>query len=201
MTANNDARDVAVISDWFGSARRSETLEKVPSRIAFAHENEGIDDDKWGYEVESGMKSYSWTKLLLDTNAAATDFDSEILAGKVRTDLLDLPANMTAEEVVTAYLSHLYKHTLGRLTKVHGEAVMDVTSIDFWFTVPATWQESANYATRMAAMGAGFGSRRGDQLYMITEPEAAAMAILSQANDANPALYKVSNSFVVSRMR
>lgn len=191
MTANSDARDIEVISDWSGAACQNETLEKVPSRIAFAHENKGMDKDKWGYQVEPGMKSYSWTKLLLDAGALTTQFDSEALSGKLDQGLFHLPTDVTAQQVAAAYLSHLYQYTMEKLTKLYSEKMMKVTSIDFWFTKPATWQESSNDATYMAAKSAGFGGRSGDRLFMITEPEAAAMAILSRSHEVNPGLYKV----------
>lgn len=181
-----------VITDWIGGARKNDLLEKVPSRIAFASENEGLETDKWGYEVEPHMKQYSWFKLLLDAEAAQTSYDSAMLSGKICKGLLELPSGMTAEEVVTTYLQNLYKHTLDRLTRTYSASILKVTPIHFWFTVPATWQESATDATRSAAYNAGFGSRAGDELFVITEPEAAAIAILSQSIDKNPELYKVS---------
>lgn len=196
MTARSDARDVEVISDWSGSARNNEMLEKVPSRIAFAYENEGMDKDKWGYQVEPGMKSYSWTKLLLDRDAATTQFDSDVLSGKIQKEFFVLPAEMNAEEVAAAYLSHLYQYTIEKLTKLYTDKIMKVTTIDFWFTKPATWRDSSDDATRAAAEIAGFGSRPGDRLFMITEPEAAAMAILSHAHETTPGLYKVSTVLV-----
>lgn len=137
------------------------------------------------------MKSYAWTKLLLDADALQTDYDSEMLSGKICKGLLELPMDMTAQEVVTAYLKKLYDHTTDRLKRIYTENILNVTPIHFWFTVPATWQEIANEATRSAAESAGFGKRKIDELFLITEPEAASIAVLSEAIDKNPGLYKV----------
>lgn len=138
------------------------------------------------------MKSYTWTKLLLDADATQTAYDSELLSDNMRKGILELPPDMTAEEVVAAYLKHIYQHTMDRLAKVYGAEILKITAIDFWFTTPATWQDSSNDATRNAAEMAGFGSRTSDNLFMLSEPEAAAMAILTQAIEKNPGLYKVS---------
>lgn len=192
MTASSDARDVKVIADWAGAAGQTDMLEKVPSRIAFACENDELSEDKWGYEVKPSYKSRSWTKLLLDSKAKHREFDSKVLSGKVQSEILGLPKYMSAEQVVEEYLRYLYRHIISKLEKQYGPEVLRITPIDFWFTHPATWQESSKAATRQAAEAAGFGDRVGDQLYMISEPEAAATSILSTAIEESPGLYKVS---------
>jgi molecular chaperone DnaK (HSP70) len=187
---NCDARDVQVICDWAGGARKNEQLEKVPSKIAYAWENEGLHEDKWGYEVEPWMKSYTWTKLLLDENAAETEFDNPNLNGEMGKGLMELPLNKTAQSVAADYLRCLYDHVVGKLEKTFSKAMLKETPIHFYFTVPASWEDEANNATREAAKAAGFDSRIGDELFMISEPEAAAMAILSSSIEKNPGLYK-----------
>lgn len=42
----------------------------------------------------------------------------------------------------------------------------------------AIWSDAAKAATRSAAHEAGFGSRPGDEIFMVPEPEAAAIATL-----------------------
>ena len=44
---------------------------------------------------------------------------------------------------------------------------------------PATWSDRAKNATQTAARNAGFASRTNDRMFLITEPEAAAIAALS----------------------
>lgn len=191
MSSKCETADIEVIKNWPGGMRHNEQLEKVPSRIAFKSENEDMEEDKWGYEVPPGSQSYTWFKLLLDADADKTAFDSDQLAGKLESGLLDLPVDMTAEEVAAAYLSKLYRHTMEVLEKRYTAKILKPIPIDFWFTVPATWQESAIDATRTAAEKAGFGSREADSLNIITEPEAAAIATFSDAIDRNPDLIKV----------
>lgn len=192
MSLKSDATNVEVVRNWPGGVRNNEQLEKVPSRIAFAGENEDMDEDKWGYDVPPGSQSYTWFKLLLDAGAEKTIFDNEMLTSKMDTGLGELPDDMSAEEVAVAYLSKLYQHTMNVLEKRHTASILKVTPIDFWFTVPATWQESAVDATREAAAEAGFGSRESDQLNIMSEPEAAAIAVLASAVDKYPDMIKVS---------
>lgn len=109
----------------------------------------------------------------------------------MKNGLLGLPPDKTAQDVTTAYLSQLYVHTMDVLEKRYTTNILKVTPIDFWFTVPATWQDLAKDATRNAAFDAGFGTRKGDELFIITEPEAAAIAVLSEAVEKNPDLIKV----------
>ena len=191
-SANCDARDIQVITDWIGGERTNEHLEKVPSKYAYAIENPGLEVDKWGYEVESHMKAYTWTKLLLDQNAASTEFDNPHLQAQVGNGLLRLPHGKSAQDVASDFLRFLYKHIMAKLEKIMGKSMMNETPVHFWFTAPATWADEATDATREAARAAGFQSRDQDELYMITEPEAAAVAILSTGIDRDRGLYKVS---------
>jgi molecular chaperone DnaK (HSP70) len=56
--------------------------------------------------------------------------------------------------------------------------ILRITAIEFWFTVPAIWSDSAKQDTLAAARAAGFGTRPGDEVNLILEPEAAAIATL-----------------------
>ncbi len=172
--------------------RPKERLDKVPSKYAYASENEGLQEDKWGYEVEPWMKNYTWTKLLLDEEAAITEHDNPQYQSKVGNGWMKTPQDKTAKEVVADYMRCLLKHLMAKINKGNGKLVMKATPIHFWFTVPATWSDEAVNLTIEAARTAGFASRPGDELSVITEPEAAAMAILSGDIDKGRGLYKVS---------
>ena len=190
-SVNSDARDVQVVTEWTDGVRKNEQLEKVPSKYAYAIENDGITEDKWGYEVEPWMMSYSWTKLLLDENASETEFDNPHLQAQVGNGLMRLPSHKTAQDVASDFMKCLYKHTMAKLEKTLTKSMLKETPVHFWFTIPATWDDEATDATREAARMAGFESRGLDELFMITEPEAAAMAILSNSIEKYNGLYKV----------
>lgn len=201
MFSNSDARDVQVVTDWTGGARRNEQHEKVPTKIAYAAENEGLEHDVWGYEVEPWMSSYTWFKLLLDSNATATEFDNphlQKMQEKEGNGLLRTPGNKSAQEVTTDYMRFLYKHIMAKLAKTYTREAVKVTTIHFWFTHPANWTDEASSNTRDAAEAAGFSDRAIDELFMITEPEAAAMAILSESIEKGTNVYKVGMNVLIA---
>lgn len=158
----------------------TEHNEKTPSVIAYASENPDQEgQDAWGYEVEPGSKSYSWTKLLLDARSQAAKYDDPTLHSHLGKGMLKLPRGKKAGDVAGDYLKKIHDHlTDAIIQKCGGSDILDVTPIEYWLTVPAIWSDKAKAATRQAALNAGFGSRRIDEINLIPEPEAAAMITL-----------------------
>lgn len=85
---------------------------------------------------------------------------------------------LTLMQVCADYLKALHEHMVQTLCKKFGDRVYANTPIDLWLTVPAIWSDSAKDATRSAAILAGFASRSFDKVFVISEPEAAALAAL-----------------------
>lgn len=175
-----DLDNIILISSWPGPTRDTETVLKTPSRIAYKADNPRVSKQRWGYQVEPGMIAYSWTKLLLDENTPLTKYDDATLDDSSGAGILKLPKGKTAVDVVSNYLSEVYKHILRTIAKQITDEALSVTPLEFWFTVPAIWSDQAQSATRTAAQRAGFGSRIGDHIFMISEPEAAAIAALKK---------------------
>ena len=142
------------------------------------------------------MTAYSWTKLLLDQHTPRTQYDDTTLEDASGTGILRLPNGKDATEVTSDFLSELYGHILKTITKQFTEEALRITPLEFWFTVPAIWSDKAKDATREAARLAGFGERQSrshDRVFLITEPEAAAIAALKRTtNDGLEASVKVS---------
>lgn len=178
-TDKADLEDIHVIRTWPGK----DGEWKTPTRIAYASENHkvGLKDNLWGYQVEPNMVSCSWTKLLLDSQTKDTKFDDSSIRDAIdegRLRLPDLPDKRDAQGVAADFLTCLYQHMETKLVKEFGRAVYDSTPMDCWLTVPAVWSDYAQNATKAAAKTAGFGSRPGDTISVIPEPEAAAVAVL-----------------------
>jgi hypothetical protein len=174
-------KDIQIIEQWSGGARSdNRSSKKVPSRICYDY------PITWGFNIEPGSLAYSWTKLLLDRRADTTNFDDHRLREIFSSGLLQTPPGKSPEDVVTDYLTQLYKHVMEFLAKKFSEGVLRATAIKFWFTRPALWSLQAQYATRDAAMKAGFGSRPGDEIYLIKEPEAAVIACLNDLIKDSP---------------
>ena len=180
-TDKSDIKDIAVITSWPGPTRDAETVSKVPSRIAYPFDNPGMQTIKCGFQVEARMKSYSWTKLLLVSGAPVTGYDDADLEATANMGILKLPDGKIATRVVTDFLESIYKHTMSTLAKQISQDNLDVTPIEFWFTVPAIWSDEAQHATRTAAQLAGFTFRPGDKMFMIPEPEAAVIVTLKKS--------------------
>ncbi|OCL13732.1 hsp70-like protein [Glonium stellatum] len=185
LSTASDFKDVKPWTAWPGGpSENDEHLKKAPSRIAYAEENEDLDHDAWGYEVEPGMVSYAWTKLLLDQAARPTEYDDPDLMKAADTGLMRLPPGKRAKDVVTDYMKGMYR-MFTRALKNAGMLVEDEIAlpmpIEYWVTVPAIWSEEAKWAIRDAAMDAGFGTRPGDTINLIAEPEAAAHLALKDS--------------------
>ncbi|OJJ02097.1 hypothetical protein ASPVEDRAFT_887752 [Aspergillus versicolor CBS 583.65] len=173
--------DIVLIKSWPGRARHTETVLKTPSRIAYATDNTG--KHRWGYQVEPGMMSYSWTKLLLDRGTPLTSYDAA-LEGAAAIGMFRLPEDKDAVQVASDFLSGVYEHILTTIAKQITEEALRVTPLEFWFTVPAIWSDEAKHSTLEAARRAGFGSMRAniqDTICLIPEPEAAAIAALRRS--------------------
>lgn len=135
-----------------------------------------------GFEVTPGIKSYSWFKLRLDPAARIDDSESGISVSE-GPGLLRLPHGKTAREVCADFLREIYHEFHAQLVRSLGQGVVDVSRKEFWFTVPAIWSDQAKAHTRAAALDAGFGSGEEDEIFLISEPEAAAVASLSRLGD------------------
>lgn len=163
----------------------------MPSRIAYPEDNPDIEKITFGYEVTTRMKSYTWMKLLLTGNADKDTLTEPHIRHKAGHGMLELPAGKTAQNVVIDYMRCLYDHIIDHLAEVTPTPMLEERSIEFWLTTPACWDNEANDITRRCAKKAGFGSRAVDELYMMSEPEAALLANLSTSIDKHEGIYHV----------
>lgn len=165
-----DYNRIKVIKSWPGGGvgMDNRTLDKTPTEISFDN-----GQTLWGFEIPSSATRYSCFKLLLDEKASKRAYDDEDLADGVDNGTRpSLPDGKTARDVTFEYLRLLYSHVMKHLRE-HIPLTFDSTPIQFVLTVPAIWSHAAQRATRDAAERAGFGSREGDQITMVSEPEAA----------------------------
>lgn len=176
-TDKRDIDDINIINTWPGEPT---TTYKTPTRIAYKRENPKIQSNKWGFEVYPKLVSYSWTKLLLDRNAAAGEYDDPTLASMSGHGMMKLPVFRDAAGVCEDFLHELYDYVSMKLRQQMSSLTYDNTPMECWITLPAIWSEEAKDATLKAAKSAGFGSRPEDEVYTIAEPEAAAIAALKK---------------------
>ncbi|KAK6536964.1 hypothetical protein TWF281_001171 [Arthrobotrys megalospora] len=180
-------RDSEVVSTWANNG----VAPKTPTEIRYIEGKGAL----WGAEaslpcerrqIKETAPIYSRFKLLLDpsiyTGVYADQAQSllRLLAGLhiENTSSIRLPPGKTAIDVSTDYLKLLYNELMDQLLRKRFPNTLDVTPIEFVFTIPAIWSHKAQEATRYAAKAAGFCSRSLDTLSLVSEPEAAAMYVL-----------------------
>lgn len=174
-TEKSGLDDIKIITSWPGEQGSS---SKTPTRIAYARENPQIQSNKWGFEVHPRLISYSWTKLLLDKNAAVAEHDDVALSNMAGSGILQLPSFRNATGVCEDFLHEVYTYVSGKLRQEMTAVTFENTPMECWITLPAIWSDEAKDATLAAAKEAGFGNREGDEVFTIAEPEAAAIATL-----------------------
>ncbi|KXT08547.1 hypothetical protein AC579_10244 [Pseudocercospora musae] len=169
--------DVHCVRDWPGG----DNAWKAPTRIAYGDEN-GSTGNTWGYEVSPRMKSYAWMKLLLDPEQK-TKFDSADLSKSQGEGVLAKPDIKSPVEICADYLTEVASFAYQSLEKAVSPEVLQATPLDFWFTVPAVWSDKAKRdtlrAAQKAAKQAKLRAHQDSQVFLIREPEAAAIAALS----------------------
>lgn len=122
-----------------------------------------------------GITAYRGTKLLVDE--CFTD------PGDLGTGLglspLRIPVGKTAKDVVADYLRGLRRAIYDEICIKMGDAIVSVTPISFWLTVPAIWSDRAKMLFKEAATEAELISKPTDSIFLLPEPEAAAHAALN----------------------
>ena len=176
--AGNSQHEIIPIANW----PQNRSGLKAPSQVTYAGSH---GQSLWGFEIHPGMQTFSWTKLLLDPTLDRDDFQVETLEVASALGILKLPEDRNAEEVVTDFLRHVYRHVYDLLMENLPRVMMSLDSvpIEFWVTFPATWSEVAQSRLIRAASNAGFGSRNSDRIFTVSEPEAAALAVLHLSDE------------------
>lgn len=161
-----------MINNWTNPSRgHNPTADKVPSVIAY----ENGKPTKWGYEVGPKDQSFQWIKILLEPDSkfariVAPVRDSNQLLAKLGKDAID---------VVADYLRLLWDFTMEDIRRKQGGDFRNVYSLKVVITVPAMWSPAAKDKTLQAAKAAGISA----DIAVVTEPEAAALATLTDKED------------------
>ncbi|KAK6495773.1 hypothetical protein TWF481_002820 [Arthrobotrys musiformis] len=212
-TSQNSVDNIKVIRRWPGKERRDEV--KCPSDIAY-----GADGTyRWGYLIPPGLARLAWAKLDLDEDSfyenQENGEDYVDLEGSFTETLESVedefpmvegmrhnPFNKSPVDVVADYLTALYNVIMSNLKRTQGEIFINQIAIDWVMTVPAVWSEKAQSLTKEAASRAGIGQRDKDRLFLLSEPEAAAVYAISELykrgsirND--PSMLNVGDTFVL----
>lgn len=132
----------------------------------------------WGNEAKCSEKTFSWFKLGLGKTQEQSDHDDELLKPGIGT--FKCPGNLTYGDIATDYLRCFYQHFLEKEELEYGKETTALTSFRYVLAVPAGWPDQDRQAIKTCATNAGFGTREGDSIAMIAEPEAAALAVFEE---------------------
>jgi hypothetical protein len=170
--------NVRIIKQWASSIGEQPS---APSLILYRQDG---GPHLWGFEVNPEMRSFAWTKLLLDRNPQRDEFDDDLLEGVTGSEILRLPDQKEAGKAVADYLSQVHPAPYPQKVPELGSPDRDLSRvpIDFWFTTPARWSGNTQLLMRQAIQRAVFGTSFLHRVWTITEPEAAALAVFSDGN-------------------
>ncbi|KAK8000514.1 hypothetical protein PG990_013114 [Apiospora arundinis] len=185
---------VDVIRDWPAETVYERDLQKVPTRLHYGDDGQIY----WGFNIPDNVEPLQWFKLLLLDEG---DMDNHLRNSehikKAQNMLNDLGKD--AITVTADYLRLLWNHALGNAKRIKGRGTVESRPFHVILTVPAVWPESARNRMRRAAEKAGiFDKRLGGvtTLELISEPEAAAIAVLYSDVDDCPDV-TVGSKFIV----
>ena len=167
-------KEVRIINDWPNPHGAVANQDKVPSAISYDASGKVT---KWGYKVNLSDDSLRWFKILLDPlhkYFRETQHVQEVAARIER-------MGKTPEDIVADFLKCIWDYSLEHLKRKKGDDFREVYTVKVVLTVPAVWSDMAKDRTLRAAVRAGIpvGSK------LVTEPEAAALALLKQRSEEN----------------
>ena len=180
-----------------------------PNLIDEEPDDENSKEYFWGYGVQKQLKypdtnraksrRIARSKLLLDESALTASVRADLKPSLDQLKRLKLIKDES--DIIADFLEHLFRHTKAQLTMSHG--FHDKCSIEFVLCVPAMWTQKAcrTMQTVMAAAisRSGFGNLHSgsvDNLFIVSEPEAAAACVLA---DHSQRILVSSTPFHVSR--
>jgi len=174
---------VRLITDWPNPQNDLASSEKVPTTISYKNGKPST----WGYNVETKEQTFRWFKLLLDPKHK---FRGEAEPIQTSNRLLGT-LNKTAEDVASDYLKLIWEYTKQDIKNLKGDDWDSIYELRAVLTVPAIWSPAAKDRTLRVAKNAGLP----DSISLVTEPEAAALAVLKAKNDEDTTLKVCSQAY------
>ena len=138
--------------------------------------------------MELTEASFKWFKILLDPTSKFRGVAEPVVTSQNLLGSLD----KTAEDVAADYLRLIWQYTKNDIQKLKGAEWERDYAVRVVLTVPAIWSPKAKDTTLRVAKAAGLPSA----VQLVSEPEAAALAVLKDRNDDDSSL-QVGDAFVV----
>ncbi|KAF2200940.1 actin-like ATPase domain-containing protein [Delitschia confertaspora ATCC 74209] len=180
---NGGSKNVRLITDWPNPLPNANS-EKVPTTISY---KDGKPHN-WGYNVGLGEDSFKWFKILLDPDHKLRSKAEAVVASSALLRSL----NKTAEDVAADYLRIIWEYAKEDISRMKGDNWESMYNLKVVLTVPAIWSPAAKDKTEKVARAAGLPK----DISLVSEPEAAALAVMKEKNDEDESL-EVGDVFVV----
>lgn len=166
-------QNVRLITDWPNPGSLLPSSEKVPTAISY----ENGKPNNWGYSVElTDKNSFKWFKILLDPEHKLRNKAEPVVASSSLLRNL----NKTAQDVAADYLRLIWEYTRDDIRRMKGDNWESMYNVRVVLTVPAIWSPAAKDRTEKVAKAAGLP----DNIALVSEPEAAALAVLQDRDRA-----------------
>ncbi|KAK5994655.1 Chaperone DnaK-like protein [Cladobotryum mycophilum] len=124
------------------------------------------------YDVKLG-------ELLLDESPTRSDFDDPNLNRFNLVGMMRVPADKFPRDVAKEFFARLHGEYTRAATSFLKTNNLDRIPVNFWISVPASWNDRARDLIVNIAKSAGFATRPTERIHIISEPEAAAYADLN----------------------
>lgn len=173
---------IDIVRSWESDEHNNSDEDKTSTAVSFGVRNKV----RWGYDVLPDAEQAKWFKLLLIDDAdLPDDVRNSAKLGKARAYLKK--HNKNPVEVTAVFLRHLWNHAIQYITDAVSRYLINFSKFHIVITLPAIWPAYARNRMKEAANRAGMLGRRGiageTELSFVSEPEAAALATLSDMED------------------
>lgn len=178
--SNKTPKDVQVLRSW--PSGQGGVFEKVPTKLAYPKENPKMKRMVWGYELQPHHTQVQCWKLKHGAPKDRSTYDASSPrhgAGNGSSRLSRLPEGKSADDVTADYLTLLRKHCFQDFEDQMGKETFRQIRKTIVLTHPATWSYGPIDSLRKAAIKAGFVREGLDNVIMLSEPEAAAEAVIT----------------------
>jgi hypothetical protein len=159
-------------------------------------ENDGANGIIWGYEIQKKLKASDMDhspyerverfKLLLDNSPTTKQVRDKL--NPILKRLKNMGTIGTDEDVISDYLTRLFRHTKDQLTRYH--SLSESASIEHVLCVPNVWSAASTRkmqkAMEQAIHNSGLGAM--EDLFIVAEPEAAAAYVLYKHKEVKVSL-------------
>lgn len=174
--------DIQNITNWNSEYSRCSDHGKTPTHLEYASPSKV---KKWGYGVPADQEVVRWFKLLLLNEAEVPQRIRESEQFKKAVEA-QKSLDVSPVDLVACYLKLLWHHTLETIKRAKGQSLIELCKFHITITLPAIWPHYVQNKMKKAAELAGLLDKRQagpTTLFFISEPEAAALATLSEMKD------------------